>query len=311
LHILDSGTGERIKSISFGQPILGSITLANDSIYLQTLDAVVHCLDLDGKRRWRWDHYNILGDRRAPASKPHYAGVSVAVSGKRVVMAIGLDLVCVQDMTTHAKHIWTLREPLSKTYLPVGTSISGDYVYCSMPGKDGLGKFFRMSLKDGTFDKKADVLHDQWAATATPASRGGTVYYSRQVFGVTAHRFGPRKTDLWKSFGDDPNRLTPSLSSPALSGKHCIFTTLYGELIAVNLAARGRGLDALADQVFRFKTPNRSVITSAPAIADQRVYFGCDDGYLYVLGSGKNIAPKEEQLTLHRRRSQVTVAGAR
>jgi len=62
---------------------------------------------------------------------------------------------------------------------------------------------------------------------------------------------------------------------------------------------------------FRFQTPNGSPISSAPAIADGRVFFGCDDGCLYVLGNGKGIRPKRHTLTLHRRRSQVTPAGQR
>ncbi|QDV49878.1 outer membrane protein assembly factor BamB family protein [Gimesia fumaroli] len=311
LHILDVNTGKRVKSVSFGQPILGSITLANDSIYLQTLDAMVYCLDLNGNHRWQWDHYKELRKRQAPRVKRQYSGVNVTVSGKRVVMAIGFDLVCVEDKTTEAKHIWTLREPVSKTYLPTGISISGDNVYCSFPGKDGLGKFLRVSLKDGSFDKNNDVLNDQWASTTTPASRGATAYYNRQAFGVTAHRFGPDGADLWTSFDTDPNHFTPSLSAPALSQKHCLFTTLSGELIAVNLAARGRGLDTLGDGVFHFNTPHGSVISSSPAIANQRVYFGCDDGYLYVLGSGKSIAPKNDLLNIHRRKSQTTPAGKR
>ena len=152
LHILDAGTGRQIRSIPFGQPILGAVTLANESVYLQTLDAVVHCLDLDGNQRWQWDHYNILGQRHEPATKAHYGGVAVSVSGRQVVMAIGLDLVCVEDMITGAAHRWTRREPVTKTYLPVATTISGDFVYSSFPGKDGLGMFLRFALTDGSFD---------------------------------------------------------------------------------------------------------------------------------------------------------------
>ena len=311
LHILDSETGRRIKTVTFGQPILGSVTLANESIYLQTLDAVVHCLDLNGRSRWRWDHYNIHNELRAPGSKAHYGGVAVSISGSRVVMAIGLDLVCVEDMGTKAKHIWTRREPLSKTYLPVATAIDGDFVYSAFPGKDGLGAFLRVSLKDGSFDKERDLLTDQWAMLAPPALRDATAYYSRQAFGVTAHRFEAQGRSLWKSFSAHPESFNPSLCGPALSREHCVFGTLDGELIAVNLAARGHGLDALADKVFRFKTPHGSPVTSSPAIANGRVHFGCDDGYLYVLGSGPEIRSQKKQQSLHRRRSKVTPAGER
>jgi outer membrane protein assembly factor BamB len=98
LHVLDARSGEAIKSIDVGSPIMGSATWANESLYFQSLDAVVHCLDADGNERWRWDHYRSYVDpktnKRAtgfPGSyhDPHYAGGEVAVSGKRLVVNMG------------------------------------------------------------------------------------------------------------------------------------------------------------------------------------------------------------------------------
>ena len=145
---------------------------------------------------------------------------------------------------------------------------------------------------------------------APPAVRDATAYYSRQAFGVTAHRFATDGVALWRSFSDDPDSVTPSLSAPVLSQDHCLFTTLQGELVAVNLRARGQGLDAFPADVFRFATPHASVITSTPAIANGRVYFGGDDGYLYGLGRGASIALRKEPPSIHQRRSQVVPAGA-
>ncbi|MFT5525857.1 MAG: outer membrane protein assembly factor BamB, partial [Pirellulaceae bacterium] len=61
-HVLDADDGKLIKSVAVGGPIMGSATWANDSVYFQSLDAVVHCLDRDGKLRWRWDHYRSYQD---------------------------------------------------------------------------------------------------------------------------------------------------------------------------------------------------------------------------------------------------------
>ena len=311
LHIVAADDGRTIRSVAMGWPIVSAITTANESIYFQTLDAVVHCLDLEGNLRWRWDHYNLHKEQRASTSEAHYGGVAVSVSGRQVVMAIGFDLVCVEHQPTAARHLWTNRQPIGKTFLPVGTAIGGDFVYCSFPGKDGHGAVLRVSLRDGTFDKGRDLLKDQWAALAVPAVRGSTVFFSRQAFGVTAHEFGAADPGLWKSFSQDPESLTPSLSSPGLSRRYCVFTTLCGELVAVDLSARGDGLDAFSAGTYRFETPHRRAITSAPAIADGRVYFGCDDGYLYVLGGGEGIPPEKRPETLHRRRSRVVSAGER
>ena len=47
-------------------------------------------------------------------------------------------------------------------------------------------------------------------------------------------------------------------------------------------------------------------ITAPPAVCDRRIYFGCEDGYLYVLGhEGKSKLPTKP-LDLHRIRSPLT-----
>jgi outer membrane protein assembly factor BamB len=307
MHIVNAKSGKLIRSITLDWPIVNAITLANDSIYFQTLDAVVHCLDLDGNTRWRWDYYK----SEEPAETPHYGGATVTVADKKVITAIGWDIVCLDDLTTEAKLIWW-RRPFG-ALVPLGTAASGGYVYSAFPGKDGKGAVMRHSLKDGAFDRVVDMITDQWAVLGTPAVRGTTAYFSRQAHGVTAHQFGlaRSKGHQWNSFGPEPESLTPSVASPALSEGHCLFTTLSGELVAVDLAARGRGLHTLDIKPFRFKTPYGKVITSSPAIAGGRVYFGCDDGYLYVLGSGQAIEPIKEILTLHKPRSRVSPAGKR
>src|SRR5436190_17740494 len=48
-HVLDANKGTVIRSVDVGWPITGSPTWANDSVYFQTLGAVVHSLDADGR----------------------------------------------------------------------------------------------------------------------------------------------------------------------------------------------------------------------------------------------------------------------
>ncbi|MHC4539197.1 MAG: outer membrane protein assembly factor BamB family protein [Planctomycetota bacterium] len=307
LHILDAGTGNLIRSIALGWPIVSAITSANDSIYFQALDAVVHCLDLDGDTRWQWDYYK----DEEPAETRHYGGATVTVAGRKVITAIGWDIVCLDDLTTEAKMVWW-RRPFG-ALIPLGTAVSDGHVYSAFPGKDGKGAVIRYSLKDGAFDSSLDMVTDQWSVLGTPAVRGTTAYFGRQAHGVIAHQFGlsPDKGRRWSSFGPEPESLTPSASSPALSDRFCLFTTLGGELVGIDLTAHGGGRDALKTEPFRFKTPYGKVITSSPAIAGGRVFFGCDDGYLYVLGRGEAIEPAKEELTLHKPRSRISPAGKR
>ena len=59
LHILNARDGTLIKSIRLDWPIMDAITYANDSVYFQTLNGVVYCLDLDGYTRWVWDQFKL------------------------------------------------------------------------------------------------------------------------------------------------------------------------------------------------------------------------------------------------------------
>lgn len=77
LYILGARSGERIKTVAFGQSILDSITQANDSVCLEMLDAVVHCLDSYGNPQWQWDHCDLHRGSSAPGGKRQYGGAAV------------------------------------------------------------------------------------------------------------------------------------------------------------------------------------------------------------------------------------------
>ena len=318
LHILQAETGKTVRTLDLGWPITGSPTFANDSIYVQTLGAVLHCLDLDGKERWTWDHYRRytkpLPDRFKryhPGSygSPHFGGGEVAVSGRRVVTSFGWDQVCLEDKGGEAALAWCNRAALGKDDgIPMAASISGGYVYTAWPGVDGAGTLLRLALKDGTFERKRDQLgRDQWAIFGTPAVRNDTVYFGRHIRGVVAHAFG--KGRKWESFRwTDRPGFTPTIASPALSRGHCLYTTLTGELVAVPLEAKGSGLDRLKPGPFRYRTPSGKPIGSSPAVSRGHVFFGSDDGCLYILGPEGKEDPPGERIEVHSRRTKAKPA---
>lgn len=319
LHILNARNGDRVKTIAYGWPIMSAITLANDSIYFLTLDGVVHCMDLFGDTRWKWDNYGTQGRSREAAAKntrddgkstAYFATNPVAVSGTKVVVAVADDLLCLKDKGIKTELAWKLFSPVGGVYVTRGAAISGDYVYLPTPGKDGNGRIARFSLENGASDNGKKIVSDQWAALDSAAVRGETMYFNRGTFGMTAYDLGtggPR----WTSFSKDPGSITPAISAPALSKDHCLYTTLFGELIAVPLSSRGKGLDSLGTSVFRFGTPGSATTTSSPAISNGRVYFGSDDGCLYILGNGKAVDPVKSQVAVHKSKSKATVAGKR
>ena len=230
-HILDAASGKVLKTLAIGAPVTGSPTFANGAIYFQTLAAVVHSVDLDGRERWRWDHYQRFTEPKPERFKnthpggydgPHYGGGEVAVSGNRIVTSFGWDHVCIEDKGAEAALVWCNRAALGKDDgIPMQSSIAGDSVYTGWPGVDAAGTLLRVSLADGSFDPKKDQLgRERWAIFGTPAARGSTAYFGRHIRGVAAHEYG--KGTLWETYRwTDPAGYTPTAGSPALSRDHC------------------------------------------------------------------------------------------
>ena len=316
-YILDATDGKTIKTLNLGMPIVSSPTLANDSLYVQSLDAVLHCLDLDGNVRWKWDHYARYkepaevtkaeaGKRGHPGSydRPHYGGGDVSVSGKKIVTSFGWDLVCLEDKGKDVELAWCRRCPDGRDgSAPMSSSICGEWVYTCGAGADGHLGMIRVSLADGsTAPKGVPGIPVQWF---TPAARdslvatrdNGWLKDEIQVFQLDKGR-----ATLWQ----DPKAATPSICSYALAKDHCVVATLRGDLMVLDLAPKPKG------QPFVFKTPNGKAIGSSPAIAGGCVYFGCDDGYLYVLGPGGTLQPKkDDKLTVCEPRSKIVPATTR
>src|SRR5262249_7712894 len=319
VHVLDADSGKVRKTVEVEWPVTGSLTCADGSLYFSDLGAVVHCLDADGNERWRHDHYKVYKDPKTnklasgfPGSyhDPHYGGGEVAVSGKKVVVNLGWDLVCLEDTGKQAKVVWCQRAPLGKDAgIPMGPTIAGEWVYCGYPSTDGGGNVIRMKLADGTFDPKKDFRDQNWAVFATAPVRGETVFWPRHYQGVSAYDFA-KGSRLWSARTDntlDQSRFTGCISSPALAKGHCVFGTVNGDLFAVALNAKG-SWPKFDPKPFTFATAFGKPIASSPAIADGAIYFGCEDGYLYGLSpDGKLPLPKEKP-ALNEVRSKLTSA---
>ena len=318
-HILDARDGKVLRTLEVGAPIVSSPTFAKDSIYFQALDATLRCLDLHGDERWTWDHYarykeppevtkSKERERGHPGSydRPHYGGGDVAVAGNRVVTSFGWDIVCVEDAGKHAELVWCNRAPTGRDgSSPMASSISGEWVYNAGMGADGYLALTRLSLRDGQVarDKGPRLTANPWN---TPAVRGSVVAVRDSSYGKTGivlFDCAARKTVAsWR----DDTEATPLASSPALTKNHLVATTLRGELIVLDLNSRPTA------RPFRFRTPHGKGIGSSPVVADGHIYFGCDDGYFYVLGPGAALNPTaNEKLVIHEPRSKVQSATGR
>jgi len=311
-HILNAADGKTVKTMKVGSPIISAVTHANDSVYFQAMDAVVRCLELDGTERWKWDHYKRYKEppeitkkyaksRGHPGSydRPHYGGGEVSVSGKKVVASMGWDVFCIEDGGRDAKLVWCRRAPAGRDgAAPMSSSISGGWVYTAGMGADGCLGLMRFSLKDGSYAKnQARCKPYPWS---TPAVRGAAV--TTRGLGWLKDSIGLYDPDARKRLAGWQHKTmaTPVMSSHALAKEHLVFTTLNGELMALGIGARAK------EKPFRFVTPNGKGIGSSPAVSGGRVYFGCDDGCLYVLGAGGSLAPtKDARLAIHERKRET------
>jgi len=323
-HVLDAADGSVIKNLEVGWPVLGAPVWANEAVYFQTVGAVVHCLNPDGKERWRWDHYRSYVDPKTnklatgfPGSyhDPHYAGGEIAVAGKRLVVNMGWDLYCLEDGGEKPRLVWCNRAPLGKDPgIPMGPAISGDWVYLGHPGTDQFGGFMRVRLDTGAFDPQKDFRQSAypgsvWAVFATPAVRGSTAYVPTHYMGVHAWNFETQQAG-WAARTDntlDQRRFTSCIASPALTREHCVFGTVRGELHVVALESTG-SWPQFKPAPFTFKTPFGRPIASAPVIAGGTIYFGCDDGWLYGLSSDGKCELPTEAGQLHEVRSRLQPA---
>ena len=308
-YLLDATTGEILRKIEFDHAILGAITAANRRYYLQTLDGVIHCLGLNGDTRWRYDPYADATREPGSREKRQYCGVPVAVWGKTIVAAVGFDLVCLRDVGETPEAVWIQRTPIKDAYLPVGVSLANGWAYASFPGKDGNGALVRVNLESGEIDQDRDVISDQWAVLTPPAIQDGAAYFCRQAFGLSVARFGNNPTIQWSSFSDRPESVSPAIAAPTVVGNHCLYTLLSGGL-AITPVLDSDAPPSSHEPVQIVPTPSGAVVTSSPAVSDGSVYFGSDDGGLYIVRSGnpKEKVKRASRPTAQRKRS-VTPAG--
>ena len=95
----------------------------------------------------------------------------------------------------------------------------------------------------------------------------------------------------------------PSIASPVLLRDQGVFGGLDGKLYVVPLSGKG--------EPWSFATAFGKPISAPAAVCDGRVYFGCEDGYLYVLGPGGKAPMPTKSLAIEKVRIAVDRAAGR
>ena len=311
LRFLDLDSGRVLVTETLGWPVTSSVTVANDRIYVPTVDSSLHCFSATGEHLWSWDHYRLSERWRSDGrsdddadrfERPHFGGAPVAVWGDRVFAPFGYDLVCLEDLGDRAVERWRRDRPVTVFDIPLGASTDGESVFCVWPKSDGQGAVIRHRAADG---EPLVTATGQWAVMHPPAIDAGQAVFNRHAFGTleldfadaradvradTPARTGDRVLPRWQGFGITADSVAPSMSATAITENYAVTTTMDGQVLAFPRRDGDRPRGARREPAYRFTLPGGVMTTSSPAMDEGRIVFGADDGCLYVIGPGGQAA---------------------
>lgn len=320
-YVLDAATGDVVREIACEEPIFSAPAVVGDRVYFATLGSQVYALRPDGTVCWTWDFVKEItkfrGDRWSGADWLAFkkgrvtwrdqfcTATHVAASGKTIVVPAGARTVWLEDCGDRPalRGIGLVPNNAGNEFpASFGQSIGDDgAVYNQWHRRDNTGRVEILRLRDG----KVETDHVPGTQTAinlpgllsfcSVSLRGSDVYRCRPEagFGLCKHMPGAK----------EPVRLGayPSIASPILLRDRAVVGGLDGGLYVAPLAG-GDG--------WSFKTAFGRAISAPVAVCGGRIYFGCEDGYLYVLGPGGDAPLPKRSLDLCKIRSPLSTKRA-
>jgi outer membrane protein assembly factor BamB len=307
-YVLDASTGGVVKEIACGEPIFSTPVVGDDRVYFATLGAQIYALKPDGTVCWTWDFvkeklgfsgdrwsgedwYKHLGGRATPAAQ-FLCARDMALYGKTLVIPAGGSTVWLEDQGSSA----AIRGVNSANTPTLGLSIGEDgAVYRQWHRLDNGGRVEILRCRDGQV--QADYVRGTQTNTrgglvsfCSVSLRGRDVYRCRpeENFGFCRHSPGQEQPQYLGGY--------PSIAPPILLRDQAVYGGLDGRLYVVPLGA---------GKVWSFATAFGKPISAPVAVCDGRIYFGCEDGYLYALGPGGTAPLPSKDLQLWKIRSPL------
>ena len=324
-YVLDRRTGKLVREIDCGEPIFSSPVVSGGRVYFATLGGKVHALRPDGTQCWSWDYVTerlkFQGNRWSAADWLKHKGGNrvtwrdqfvcareIAAYGNTLVAPIGGEIVWLEDAGEHPRMKAATAIPPyagSERAADFGTSIGPDgTVYQQWHRRDNTGRVETLRL----VGEKIVTGHVPGTLTAQdmPDSLG---FCSVSIRGNQVFRCRPEEGSGLRRYAADqqaPEVLcaAASIASPVLVGQWAVYGGLDGRLYVAPLAGQGKP--------WSFATAFGKPITAPACVCDGHIYFGCEDGYLYVLGpQGTAPLPTDDlQLTRIRTPPAGKLAGA-
>lgn len=316
-YVLDAQTGALVREIDCHEPIFSAPAAGANRVYFATLGARVHAVEPNGELAWSWDFVkevvNFEGDRWNGADwlasrrdrvtwRDHFVcSRDLCLIGNTVVIPAGGRTVFLEDAgkNPRLRVVGEIPSYAGKEY-PATFGQSADAagnVYVQWHRRDNSGRVEKMRLVgdklEVDFVKGTETLIrlPGLLSFAAVSVRGDEVYRVRPEQGLGLCRHTPGRNE------PEPLQAEGSICPPVLTRDHAVYGGLDGKLYVVPL----KGGNA-----WSFATAFGAPITAPVAIAGARIYVGCEDGYLYVLGPKGNAALPRRDLQVSRIRSPLT-----
>ena len=308
-YVLDAKSGKVVREMACGEPIFSSPVVANERVYFATLGSRLHALRPDGTLCWTWDFVKEVlkfpGDRWSGADWAKHRGQRVATTdqfccardmaaqGQTLVLPAGGQVVWLKEAGAQAEVV--ARVPgYDATF---GLSLGEDgAAYRQWHRLDNGGRVEVYRLRDGKVETSVVP-----GTQTGPATRGAVSFSSVSLRGSDVYRCRPEAAfGLCKHSGSAAARPLdgyPSTCAPILLRDVAVYGGLDGCLWVAPLSS---------EKGWSFRTAFGKPITAPPAVCDGRVYFGCEDGYLYALAPGGKAPLPKKDLALWKVRSPLT-----
>ncbi len=316
-YVLDCEQGTVLHEMDCREPIFSAPAVGSNRVYVATLGARVFALEYDGKPVWTWDFVKEVvgfkGDRWKGADwlafrgdrvtwRDHFVcSRDICLVGKTVVMPAGGRTVFVED-TGDAPRLRVVGEIPSYAgeEFPATFGQSADNagnVYVQWHRRDNAGRVEKLCLQDDTVQAEyvkgteTSIRIRGLLSFASVSLRDQDVYRVRpeQGMGLCRHTPGQANPEVLCD--------AASVCSPVLTRDHAVYGGLDGKVYIVPLDNT---------QSVSLSTAFGSPITASVAVAENRIYVPCEDGYLYIFGSGGQASLPRKDLRISAVRNPVT-----
>ncbi|MHC4400794.1 MAG: outer membrane protein assembly factor BamB family protein [Planctomycetota bacterium] len=317
-YVLDAAKGTQVSKIACGEPIFSTPVAMGGRVYLATLGSRVYAVKPDGRTPcWVWDFVKEVigfsGNRwsgkewlahkqgRVTWRDSFCCSMNLAAHDDLLVLPAGGRTVWLEDLGDSAKLRGMGLVPSnagSEYPATFGQSIGEDgAVYRQWHRRDNTGRVEILKLS-GEEVETGFVPGTQTAINlpgllgfCSVSLRGGDVFRCRPEIGFGFSKHSPDR--------EEPQYLGgyPSITPPILLRDQGVYGGLDGRLYVVPLSGKG--------EAWSFKTAFGCSITAPACVCDGRIYFGCEDGYLYVLGPRGEAPLPSDDLGLCRIRSPL------